>query len=234
MRLTFLAKISIICLPLVACMEPDYSSYTKAKFTEQPVTDGFNQTERQRTSKGATGAVITRVGELSDGMFYSYAGSSGRITTQKMADEIGYNSVWHFSCNRDKMDGGVDCLISGHDKGVTSGIKHKMTVDETIGGNRTVSLFSRGGRSPYKLCVAYHDFPGRSARIKIGASAPISLGEDGCTTSSSLISRFLTAGSAVVEGVNWPYDVSISREVDMRGVPEIVDLHKFALKQRAP
>ena len=241
-RITFaLATVLSLALPLSACMEIDYESAYNLDFTERPVEGGFNATERERTTSynlaSRPGDVyVSRVGDLAEGLSYGFRSQGsqalfGYITSTMMRDQLIIDRIWGWSCTADQMDGGIDCTVLGNDKGVPDGREVRFIRDETIGSNSTVRLLMRGSRPPYKLCVAYHDFPGRSARIRIDGGSPISLGGNGCTTSQGLIRRFMTANSVFVEGVSWPYDATITREVDMRGMPEAIDILQHALQR---
>lgn len=195
-----------------------------ANYQESPAGDGFRSNETLRSDDGR----LSRVGDLPDGLYYSYSvnpssGPYGFITTQAVRDIISSSQIWGYSCVRDRMTDATECTIRGQQQ--PSGLNNRF--DDSLGVGVAVYFYSRNGDYPHKMCVAEHDFPGRSARARINGGTPFSLGESGCTTSSGTIQRMLSADSLVVESVKWPWGNNYAVEVDMRGAPEIIELLQY-------
>ena len=74
-----------------------------------------------------------------------------------------------------------------------------------LGHSVGLTLTSHGFDFPHRVCISDHDYPGQNSRIRFDQERPISLGEDGCTSSKSVIQKVFTAEIIATEYVEWPY-----------------------------
>ena len=76
-----------------------------------------------------------------------------------------------------------------------------------------------------RLCVLGHNFPGKTATIRIDSNAPIYTDKKGCVDLTSDLDASLRAAQLVlVRGSEWPKGLSAVGTVDMDGYDEVTDL----------
>lgn len=68
------------------------------------------------------------------------------------------------------------------------------------------------------LCVAGHDFPGKTAMIRVDKNDPIETNKNGCLhLSSSLDDQLRKGNTLIIRGYHWPFDGAETREVSLGG-----------------
>ncbi len=77
------------------------------------------------------------------------------------------------------------------------------------------------------ICIVEHDFPGRTAMIRIDTNPAITAGTDGCVTLSSLAAALRRGGKWTSRRYTWPNDYAVDHVIDLRGISVALD----ALKQ---
>lgn len=187
---------------------PSKDSYVEKRFSNNPYKDFF--------------------GTLPNGLAYTWSiNPSGRrtgtITKEDELEDLLPHAIWRFDCKPDQMDGGIDCIIRNTE--APNSILSDYMLDAAL------HLESRSTRTPHKICVAQHDFPGRNARIKVGNKSPISVGTDGCINSQQIALSALNGIPITVEGYHWPYDYSFVKTNDVRGAHYVMKLLKFTFEQ---
>ncbi len=155
----------------------------------EPVTGGF--TDNERVTK--TG---TFMGSTLDGAKYAYTerevskGILGSLVNVNDPEygRYSYNylfGTWNADCKTNPMSDRLDC---------------------TVNYDHTIRLSGASLNKLTTLCLIDHDFPGRSAAIRIDGGKQIDLGEDGCANSQALVKKLLNANSVAISYVEWPYD----------------------------
>lgn len=68
------------------------------------------------------------------------------------------------------------------------------------------------------LCVAGHDYPGKTAMIRVDKNDPIETNKNGCLhLNSSLDDQLRNGYTLVIRGYHWPYDRAETREISLGG-----------------
>lgn len=76
-----------------------------------------------------------------------------------------------------------------------------------------------------KLCVSGHNYPNKSAVIRVGKGTPISTSKSGCTPITKELDAKLKSESALVmRGYRWPYAGGENLTVDLSGYAELTSL----------
>ncbi len=122
-------------------------------------------------------------------------------------------SVWEFSVKVDEMTDSrhVELRRSASRYDERYG-EYPMTVD--------ISLFIRLSSDEYQmLCVAGHDYPGKSAMIRIDDNPPIeNRYQKGCFPLTSDLEEQLRRGNRImIRGYTWPYSEANTYSVNLSG-----------------
>jgi len=73
-------------------------------------------------------------------------------------------------------------------------------------------------------CVFGHDFPGRTAMIRVGGNAPVKTNKGGCVALSKDLDKQLRSGQMVkVRGREWPNDWDRTFDVNLDGYTVLTD-----------
>lgn len=205
MLISRISTIASIALLLSACMESSTSSNgdwveraisrdNTQKFRKAlPYTGGFTNSEKVTTDG-------QHIGNTEDGTKYTYVRMSDRegilaslVNPEgQKYDRYSYNSLfgdWNLQCEENPMTDRMTCNLSYQD-------------DVRLSGASATRLST--------LCLRNHDFPGRTASIRIDEGPVVNLGEDGCINSRDLTRQFLGADSVSISFVAWPYDNRIN------------------------
>ena len=153
------------------------------------VMDGFTDNERV-TKEG------TFLGNTPDGAKYAYTKrevSKGILASlvninDRKYGRYSYNylfGTWNADCQANPMSDRLECAVIY---------------------DSSVKLSGASLNQLTTLCLTEHDFPGRSAAIRIDGGKQIDLGEDGCASSQALVKKFLSANAVAISYVEWPYD----------------------------
>ncbi|MBJ6986910.1 hypothetical protein [Devosia sp. MC521] len=131
---------------------------------------------------------------IEDGLVVTrYPDGSGSVSA---TDDI-LQDRWSISCGVDAMTDKRDC--SFHNQ---------------IGG-----LFVHFGQSktPREVCAFGHDFPGRTAQIRVDNNSPVSTDREGCVPASRLIGQLKVGSTVVVRYYDWPYDYPRDKSSSLAG-----------------
>lgn len=90
----------------------------------------------------------------------------------------------------------------------------------------------------FNACVGGHDFPGRTARVRVDGNQPLTTSTNGCMGAEKarlLASQLRSGNILIVQPVKWPYDAHQSSTFKLEGGYQLIDeLFKFALTSRSP
>lgn len=117
-------------------------------------------------------------------------------------------AAWGVSCKRDAMTDQRKCSIMHYPFGAGDPFIIYLSGADRVGG----------------VCVQDHDFPGRTAMIRIDDRPPISAGEDGCVTLSGLSTALRNGSRWTSRRYSWPYDYPVDTEVSLRGISVALDV----------
>ena len=179
---------------LLGCADP-LDQYTSNKFHQSAAfSGGFSDSERI-TPDGS------HIGNTLDGTKYAYFEMSDRRGLRASLINQGtekYERYMYFAMS--SGDWGLHC----EENPMTDRMSCRLTY------NTSVRLIGSSPTQLSTLCLVDHDFPGRSASIRINGGSVINLGEDGCKRSSTLVDDFLSADSVSISFVRWPYDSRVN------------------------
>lgn len=172
-----------------------------------PVADGWQPGETLVSRTSATGTPYSyHAGITKTGLHY-FIYSDGTATISQTADTFS-SKLWAVNCRIDAMNDRKDCEIFGE--------RSPLLIDY------------RFSDRPSLICVQGHDFPGRTAMIRIDSSAPIRTGENGCVTASrDLVERLKAAKVVSTRKVHWPYDQNVDEQRDTLGLADAMDLLSY-------
>ncbi|MCF1436834.1 hypothetical protein GOZ97_22675 [Agrobacterium vitis] len=81
--------------------------------------------------------------------------------------------------------------------------------------------------TPQIVCVQGHDFPGRTALIRIDGNAPIRTGENGCVSAQQVMDQLKAGTKVSTRKTHWPYDQNRDQEGDLVGLGEAMQLLEY-------
>lgn len=142
-------------------------------------------------------------------VFYDGSGSFGRPEEMTVL-----GNTWHFTAHKDEM---MDTpVITAYRMGQWS-LSGRM-VSHSLG----VYLdFSQSDME--RICVYGHDFPARTAMLRVGKNPPIRTNENGCVDMSEELEAQLTSNKLLkVRGVEWPEDRETTTDVNIDGYGTLV------------
>jgi hypothetical protein len=212
---------------VVGCMSTTEESQFGATVISEGLQGGFtpNETlEMYQTSK----AVLRRGRIEQTGDFYNYSTERYDIeinsvevpwTTENALDAQRAN--WVAGCSADRMSDRTTCRMNvlpngpiGNDGGLF------QTVDRQ--GNIQSS------------CVFGHDFPGRSAQIRVDNNRAITTNTEGCIYGAAarrLQQQLLSGSSLQTRRVEWPYNSSRDKEILIAGAYRAArEVYQFSSK----
>jgi hypothetical protein len=75
------------------------------------------------------------------------------------------------------------------------------------------------------MCVYGHDFPGKTAKIRVGKFPPITTNENGCIEISQEVNAKLESENEVVlRGYHWPYEGGEDVTISLSGYKEVISI----------
>lgn len=146
-----------------------------------------------------------REGRTPEGLSYRiYSDGSGYLSQQEGIAEPDMDKRWNVDCKRDSMNDALNCTITNYPSNI-------------------FIIFS-GSKSPKRVCVLGHDFPGRLAQLRIDSNPAITTSENGCVKSNAIIKQLLAGNRIRTRGVEWPYDVGKEAEGSLQGLSRAIAL----------
>lgn len=113
-----------------------------------------------------------------------------------MAQDYG---SWTPDCKTDPMDDSLQCKI--------------------VNERAAIAVFFQGkNHKAYIVCVYAHDFPGRSAQIRVDKNPAVVTGESGCISASEILAQMKAGNRVRSRAYEWPYDVGKDREGSLKGL----------------
>ena len=195
---------------LTACVKDQGSTQKADRFERQisimnakkfrkatPVTGGF--TENEKVSD-----IGYHMGDTPDGAKYTYVkrervrGILASLVNKSDREHGSYlhnviTGSWKADCKANPMSDRLECKVD-----------YRFNVRLTGSSLERLST----------LCLSDHDYPGRTASIRIDGGKPVGLGESGCANSRSLVNKFLNAKTVSISYVKWPYGRNDSQLTD--------------------
>lgn len=110
---------------------------------------------------------------------------------------------WWIDCRVDAMDDRRHCYLSSMD-----------------------GLFISFGATdrPTQVCVSGHDFPGRTAMIRIDRNPPITTSERGCVAAETIMPQLLAGAEVTTRRVRWPRDFNVDTTTTLEGLSAALGL----------
>jgi hypothetical protein len=174
-----------------------------------PVADGWTPSEYVEIKNlgfSSTPILRSRSGVTPSGSKYRYySDGSGSISKGSLSDAL---NEWSIDCTRDKMSDNRNCRIVGSQ----------------------LFVFYGDNSTPQQVCALRHDFPGRTAAIRIDQSVPIATARNGCIPAARVFSRLLNAQRVTVRAYHFPYDYPADAEESLSGFK---DAHELVTHIRA-
>lgn len=121
---------------------------------------------------------------------------SGRATITKV-DDISVGR-WQVECRVDQMTDKRNCAIVGDAGGL--------------------SLFFGDREDPVMMCIFGHNYPGKTALIRLDMNPPITTDENGCVLDAGAIKTLLTAKVFKSRWSRFPFDASVDTATQLVGL----------------
>lgn len=171
------------------------------------VSDGWQPNERIVPSPLATLPSMqispSRQGLTPSGLKYTiYPDGSGGV--EQAGGEL--LNGWSIDCGKDAMNDRRDCKLTSH--------------------NARIFISYDFGSAPRWICVLGHDFPGRTAQLRVDSNPAVTTDDEGCV-GAGFLPQMLKGTSITTRIVKWPYDYSNDQSGPLRGLPETIELVKF-------
>jgi hypothetical protein len=161
----------------------------------------------ERRAKGAISALNSdtpshRKGVTAGGREYTvWPDGSGSV-----GDDA--HTSWHIDCSKDVITDKRDCTIK-------PGFKSDLNLVVMYRGSAIAGV-----------CIAGHDFPGRTGAIRIDSGVPVVTNANGCVD-GAVAHRLAKGKSAVVRFVKWPSDHNRDVVGSLDGLAEALELVRF-------
>jgi len=131
---------------------------------------------------------------------------TGRATVTK-SDDISVGR-WQVQCPIDQMTDKRNCAIVGD-----------------VGG---LSLFFGDSQEPLMMCVFGHNFPGKTALIRLDMAPPITTDKDGCVQDAESIRALSTAKVFKTRWSRFPFNASVDTATQLIGLNVAIGIvHEF-------
>lgn len=203
-RAWLLGALCLLSLAACVAVDPGVAPSTGSTI---PVADGWQPGETLVSRASATGTPYSyRTGITKTGLHYFIYGD-GTGTISRTEDTFS-SKLWAVNCRIDAMNDRKDCEIFGQSS--------PLLIDYRLSDR------------PSLICVQGHDFPGRTALIRVDGSAPIRTGENGCVTATrDLVERIRNAHMVSTRKVHWPYDQNMDEQRETVGLGDAMDLLSY-------
>ncbi|MGO8003132.1 hypothetical protein [Rhizobium ruizarguesonis] len=137
------------------------------------------------------------------------SGAEYRIMPDKSATVIKDGVIWVVGCKIDPINDNKNCET--HDA-----------------FERVMVVFGTTER-PTEICLPGHNFPGRTAFLRVDKNKAIETGEDGCV-GGGFIAQMLKGKQLVSRIVVWPYDEFDDDKTDLSVLRDALDLARYVRK----
>lgn len=177
-----------------------FASVIGAHAQGRPVSDGWQPNELVYPPEYGE---PYRAGTTRQGLDYRFfQGGSGSIGV------IGADILdrWSFDCTRDAMTDKRNCYVTNH--------------------NAAVFIGYGSSANPQVVCVLGHDFPGRTAMIRVDARPAHKTNEEGCVF-GDIIAEIANGSVVRTRAVKWPYDTNVDKSGTLVGSAAAIDLVTF-------
>lgn len=88
----------------------------------------------------------------------------------------------------------------------------------------SIHVSYKRGSTPRTVCVISHDFPGRTAQIRIDANSPVTTNREGCVESPALIAQLKSGSKVTTRYYSWPYDYPKDSTGTLAGFDKAIQL----------
>lgn len=156
---------------------------------------------------GGDGVLRSREGQTETGAPYRYytdgSGSFGRPRN-------GGKEQWRVDCTADAMDDTRKCTLDNY---------HTRIFIEL----NTNGKFSH-------VCVMGHNFPNRTAKIRIDKNKPFETHTDGCTSDQRVFEQLLKGREVTTRRYEWPYDYHRDQTGEVFDLSKAIEFTRFVQK----
>lgn len=118
---------------------------------------------------------------------------------------------WSLDCTKDAMTDARNCTIVNRD-------------------SRLFVYFSGDGE-PKTVCVVGHDFPRRTAAIRVDSNPPVTTNREGCLPAARVMPALLSGERVTTRRVEWPYDHSKDSFGQLLGFSRAIGLAKYTVQE---
>lgn len=151
----------------------------------------------------------------SEGGYYVsvFHDGSGSVSRSQAA----FEPRWSFDCRVDAMSD-----------------KRMCSFHRDLGG---LFVSYDGTSAPKTICAFSHDFPGRSAMIRVDKLPPIETGPNGCAPADLLLGQLIAGSNVTVRRYEWPRDWAIDETSTLDGFHmtlKVIDREFFGSKGLQP
>lgn len=169
--------------------------------------------------------------EFGDAVITHYSSDGSGSLQPKDVLKVGDSFEWHYRVSMDRMSDSVKAHI------LRSGYYQTEKNGRRLSSDLGLFFVMDGStNSANVLCVMGHNFPGRSAMIRIDQNKSYTTLKNGCLPLSSKLLKELRQGLVVsVRGYKWPHDYTDDADVDLDNfgtIFDFVNIQKKKLKQR--
>ncbi len=220
---------ALLVFTLCGCIPESGQSSSSSSTVSSGLQGGFREGESLvvlRANSDAIPPTPARVGRDSNtNRAYRYFGNrhGGEIDTPTGQTAVSNPQYvgWIVGCHVDQMTDQKKCHINPR---------------SDLSGAIMINRVSAAGKT-LLWCVIKHDFPGRSARVRVDSHTVITTDYEGCVSGGTarLLTNQIRQGSTLLlEYVEWPYDYGRQSEYKLGGTRILAEeLFRFS-RDRSP